>query len=156
MIKVNDRLFVGSESDCRNGNDEWAVVHACKHPCHQGAVGYRGSLESTHPNYLVLENADDLFLNMVDPPAPLFKADSFSSFLEFAGSQWDKGKKILVHCNQGESRAPSLAMMLLAKHVRQISKESYADARNDFLKLYPWYRPGKGIQTFLSQNWQMF
>lgn len=36
MIEVHDRLFVGSEADCRPGNDESVVIHARKSPCHQG------------------------------------------------------------------------------------------------------------------------
>jgi hypothetical protein len=52
MIEVYDRLFVGTERDCFHKRDGWAVVHACKHPCHVNAVGYSGSLSNTHTNYL--------------------------------------------------------------------------------------------------------
>ena len=90
---------------CRSGDNEWAIVHACKSPCHQNAVGYSGSLKNTHPNYLVLEKETDLFLNMIDPPIPLFMLPLFTSFLRFADNNWRAGKKLLIHCNQGESRA---------------------------------------------------
>ncbi len=58
----------GRERLAEYGTD-WAIIHACKSPCHQGAVGYIGNLDRTHPNYLVLESGSDLFLNMIDPPA---------------------------------------------------------------------------------------
>lgn len=44
-------------------------------------VGYRGSLAASHPNYLVLQREHDLYLNIIDPPVPLFKAETFERFL---------------------------------------------------------------------------
>jgi hypothetical protein len=154
MIRVQDDLFVGTEADCRRGDASWAVVHACKHPCHVTAVGYSGNLSPRHPNYLVFESGDDLFLNMIDPPNPLFKPELFSSFLSFARRKTEEGKALLIHCNQGESRAPSLALLFLAKLAGKVSDDSYASARADFESLFQGYRPGRGIQTYLTNNWQ--
>jgi predicted protein tyrosine phosphatase len=156
MIEVYDRLFVGGETDCRPGNEELVVVHACKSPCHQRAVGYHGSLPSSHPNYLVLEHSHDLYLNIIDPDQPLFMPPLFTSFLKFAGRHWDDGKKVLIHCNQGESRSPTLAMMLMAKHIGAITDASYDEARAEFERLYAGYRPGLGIQTYLRRHWTQF
>lgn len=154
MISVQDGLFVGNERDCRRGGSDWAVIHACKHPCHVAAVGYSGSLASGHPNYLVFADRDDLFLNMIDPSAPLFKLELFSACLSFASRKTEEGKSLLIHCNQGESRAPSLALLFLAKVKLAISNDSYASARTDFELLFRNYRPGRGIQTYLATNWQ--
>jgi hypothetical protein len=156
LKQISERIFIGSELDHRNGDDEWAIVHACKSPCHQLAVGYRGSLPTSHPNYLVLEEAGDLYLNMIDPPGPLFMPPLFTSFLEFAARQWEQGKKILIHCNQGESRAPSLGLLLLAKYKGEISDESYEKARGEFQMLYPFYQPGNGLQIYLTSHWHEF
>ncbi len=156
MIEVADRIFVGAEIDCRTGDEEWAIIHACKSPCHQREVGYRRSLPSSHPNYLVLERDHNLYLNLIDPPKPLFMSPSFTAFLDFTGRKWDEGKKILIHCNQGESRAPSLAMMFLAKHTGQISNDSFERATEEFQPLYPNYQPGLGIQIYLGENWHNF
>ncbi len=156
MIEVQDGLYVGNGADCRVGDVEWAVVHACKSPCHQRAVGYRGSLSRDHPHYLVLEQGTDLYLNLVDPRIPLFMAPSFISFLAFARVQLIEGRKILIHCNQGESRAPSLALLLLAKLVGSISNESYGAARTEFEALFNSYNPGMGIQKYLADHWSEF
>jgi len=156
MIKVQDGLWVGGGVDCRVGDEEWAVVHACKSPCHQRAVGYSGSLSPDHPHYLVLEQATDLYLNLIDPPIPLFMAPSFISFLAFARKQLENGRKILIHCNQGESRAPSLALLLQAKLIGSISNESYAAARAQFEAESARYNPGMGIQTYLAEHWSDF
>lgn len=153
MQEIYERVIVTNDLSCTRGNDEVAVIHACKSPCHQGAVGYRGKLPSTHPNYLVLEQEYNLFLNIIDPPVPLFMPPLFTEFLAFANKHWSQGRKLLIHCNQGESRAPSLAMLFLAKGVFAIPDTSYEVARSEFEKLYPRYNPGKGIETYFSKNW---
>ena len=153
MQEVYERVIVTNGLSCIHGNSELAVVHACKIPCHQNAVGYRGSLSSQHPNYLVLEQEHDLFLNMIDPPAPLFMPPLFSRFMEFSNKHWSQGEKLLIHCNQGESRAPSLALLFLAKAILAIPNDSHEIAREEFEKLYPRYNPGKGIQKYFSKNW---
>ncbi len=153
MQQVFERIWVGSERDCRPGDCEWAVVHACKSPCHQQAVGYRGNLPSSHPHYLSLTRGHDLFLNLIDPPIPLFKLDSFVAFLDFADTHWLAGRTLLIHCNQGESRAPSLVLLFLAKRRAVLDAGSYQGARKEFEALCPDYRPGAGIVAYLSENW---
>ncbi|WCN14930.1 hypothetical protein GV054_18905 [Marinomonas mediterranea] len=153
MQEIHERVIVTNDLSCTRGNSEVAVVHACKSPCHQGAVGYRGKLPSTHPNYLVLEQEYDLFLNIIDPPIPLFMPPLFTEFLAFANKHWSQDRKLLIHCNQAESRAPSLAMLFLAKGVFAIPDTSYEVARLEFEKLYSRYNPGKGIETYFSKNW---
>ncbi len=153
MQEVYERVWVAGAGACRSGSGEWAVVHACKSPCHQQAVGYQRSLPQSHPNYLALARGQDLFLNLIDPPGPLFMRASFITFLEFAEAQWEAGRRLLIHCNQGESRAPSLALLFLAKNRAALDNSSYLAARTQFEHLYPNYRPGSGIQVFLTTNW---
>lgn len=153
MQEIHERLFVGSEGDCFRSRSGWAVVHACKSPCHQQAVGYRGSLPSDHPNYLVLEDQQNLFLNIIDPPIPLFKHETFASFLTFSEEHWNKGENLLIHCNLGESRAPTLALLFMAKRLNALPASSYPEAKQQFAVIFPSYSPGQGIQTFLIQHW---
>lgn len=89
MNKVYKGLYVGSDQDCfTDERAEWAVVHACKHPCHQRAVGYKGSLPKDHPNYLKYEDGSHLYLNLIDPDVlPLFYPSLYDTALEFI---WDK------------------------------------------------------------------
>lgn len=151
--EVLPNLCFGDESACRlDTSGAIAVVHACKDPCHRSAVGYSGrSLPSTHPHYLVLEREYHLFLNLIDPPAPLFMMPSFESFLGFVDKHIGP-RQVVIHCNLGESRAPSLALLYLAKRTDKLPSESYEAAAEAFSERYP-YSPGRGIQTWLSQNW---
>lgn len=153
MIPIYERIKIGTEESCCPGSPRLAVVHACKSPCHQRAVGYGGNLPSTHPNYLALELAHDLYLNIIDPTIPLFKLETFTRFLRFATLQYESGAELLIHCNQGESRAPSLALLFLAKRLNAIPNRSFSDAKPAFSALYPNFRPGLGIERFLSEQW---
>ena len=115
MVEIWAGLWVGSGSDCVLSDYRRWVVHACKSPCHQRILGYEGKLDSRHPHYLAYRRGDALYLNMIDPDKPLFMAPMFWSFLKFAAACWSEEKELLIHCNQGLSRAPSLALIFMAK-----------------------------------------
>lgn len=148
--QVADNLWFGNQADCAAA-DMATMVHACKHPCHKHAVGYDKNCPSDHAHYLALERGNHLYLNLVDPPVPLFKRDSFRIFADFVDRHIGAGP-VLIHCNQGESRAPSLALVYLAKRLKVLPNENYAAARAAFEAQWP-YKPGQGIATFLTENW---
>lgn len=153
MREIHERVFVTNEKSCMSGSENSAMIHACKSPCHQNAVGYKGNLPDSHPNYLVLEHEYDLYLNIIDPPVPLFKPVLFSSFLIFANKHWNEQREIVIHCNKGESRAPSLGLLFLAKGLCVIKNDTFLIARLEFEKIFPEYKPGKGIETYFEKNW---
>lgn len=148
ITQVSDRIYIADLEGC--GHDETkAYVHACKSPCHQHAVNYSGSLPSDHPHYLFKRVENHLYLNMIDPPKPLFKMEIFSVALPFIAAH-AKERDVIIHCNQGLSRSPSLAMLhLFAMH-------DYETALRLFSNLFPAYQPGLGIETFLRDNWGSF
>ncbi len=153
MIQIYKNLYVGEDFECFDDKEKWVTVHACKSPCHQRIIGYRGSLPSNHPHYLVYENDRNLYLNIIDPPIPLFKLELFTTFLKFGAKHYKEEKLIFIHCNRGESRAPSLALLFLAKHLKAIDNNSYQTAMSEFAAIYPQYNPGNGIRKFLTENW---
>jgi len=64
-----------------------------------------------------------------------------------------EGQKILIHCNRGGSRAPSLAILFLAKRRKKIPDDSFNAAKQSFKKIYPLYNPGRGFNRYLQQYW---
>jgi hypothetical protein len=152
-ILINERLSFGNERACTHITDGTiAVVHACKEPCHRGAVGYSTrTIPSNHPNYLVLERGHHLYLNLIDPPQPLFMMPSFEAFLKFVDREISE-RPVLIHCNQGESRAPSLTLLYMAKRLATLPNDSYAVAATAFRQKYT-YNPGRGIEIWLTTNW---
>ncbi len=144
-----DNLFI---ADLESGHPEGtgaAIVHACKTPCHQNALRYEGSLPSTDPNYLFFEGDLDLFLNIIDPKEPLFKIEVFDKALEFIDKHI-KNREVIIHCNQGLSRAPALAMLFLFRD------KSFDEAMNSMRDMFPQFAPNTGIQTFLREHWDHF
>ncbi len=155
MLEVMEGLASGDESICTHDTSGIvAVVHACKEPCHRNAVGYTGrSLPSSHPNYLIKESDYHLYLNLIDPPQPLFMLPSFVAFMAFMDKHFG-AHRVIIHCNQGESRAPTLALLYLAKRTEVIPRNSYPSAAKAFREiLFPAYQPGLGIQAWLTQHW---
>lgn len=155
MTQMGDyRLFVADESACRSFGD--ATIHACKDKCHRQAVGYgtKEKLPPTHPEYLVARRDLDLYLNIVDAPVPIFRREIFTAALDFIDEVMVGETTLVVHCNGGLSRAPSIALLWLAKRAKTLVPFSFADARHDFVtQFFPDYAPGRGIETFLSEHW---
>ena len=156
MIEIFNNLYVGNETDCSfNTGDKLAIIHACKYPCHAKAVGYKGSLSPAHPHYLIMEKRQHLFLNMVDMEkelSPIYTNPIMKSAMAFI-EKHIADQEILIHCNQGLSRSPSIALLYLARK-GHISNDSYSNAVIDFLKLYPVFNPGLGIALYLKNQWR--
>lgn len=149
---VTDRLCFDDLSGCRHDDGGLSFVHACKEPCHRHAAGYQQrSLESQHQHYLSVEKPHHLYLNLIDPPVPLFKLQSFALFFDFVDREIAI-RPVLIHCNKGESRAPSLALLYMAKRLRLLPDDSYQTAADAFSACFP-YKPGKGIAAYLQEKW---
>jgi protein-tyrosine phosphatase len=90
---------------------------------------------------------------MIDPPTPLFQVALFITALNFIAQHHAQQRQVLIHCNQGRSRAPTLGLLYLAQ-TNLLPQDSYAVAAAAFRLTYMRdYQPGQGIQTFLTQNW---
>lgn len=135
-----------------------AKIHAAKQPCHAAVVGYttKEKIAPTHPEYLSAvrgSHGNELVLNIIDPELPLFRIEVFQQAVEFIDS-WISRGPVLVHCNQGLSRAPSIVLLWLAKRAEAINGWGFSDAREAFTKEFmPSYAPRKGITTFLTEKW---
>jgi predicted protein tyrosine phosphatase len=161
MIEVYSGLFVGSELDYEgtvSHQDGWAVVQACKEPYHRQALGYvERAAPKMHPEYLVAHRGMRLILNMVDVNNPaFFDKGMITQALDFIDQQHSDKLNVLVHCNQGESRGPSIALVYMATRLRVLPSESLEAAEEAFRKLYPPYNPKMGIRGHLRQYWQQY
>ncbi len=136
---------------------KWSVVHACKDPMHRNVVGYTGrGCPKDNPEYLWAERGNRLALNIVDAPSSLFFDKSMiDKALEFIEQKLSEGLKVLVHCNQGESRSASICLLYLIKH-GIIKGETFEDCEAEFMKLYPEYNPGAGMRGFVKEHWKEY
>ena len=158
MIEIDKNIFVGNLIDFKSNqyDTDFYFVQACKEPCHRRALGYTGRApDQSHPEYLIAYRDRKIILNMIDPPTgKYFDNIQFEKSLEFIEVHSNKGKKILIHCNQGISRSPSIGLLYLATQGK-ISNGSFDLAKEDFQKIYAPYKPS-GIKEFLTLNWNNY
>ena len=64
--------------------------------------------------------------------------------------------KVLVHCNQGLSRSPSIALLYLLKHTDALGSQDPAAALLAFRRLYPPYAPAQGMADYVRLNWAKY
>lgn len=176
MKEVVKNLWVGDENDfyesllctfepvksemeiLMNMPEGWAVVHACKEPFHRMALKYTGrGAPKEHPEYLWSERLGNrLAMNIVDANSSLFFDKSMiDKALDFIEQKLSEDKKVLVHCNEGFSRSPSIALLYLIKQ-GIIQGETLSDCEVEFLRLYPEYNPGKGMREFVKENFELY
>ncbi|MBF0472584.1 MAG: dual specificity protein phosphatase family protein [Nitrospirae bacterium] len=144
---------MGDNSDCQNTKSNYAVIHACK-TCHQKTLGYQSRLHQTDPNYLIYEIEDNLYLNIVDMPTEqkaIYIHPIMKKSIKFINKHIDT-KNILIHCNHGKSRSPSIALVYLA-HKNIIFNNAFDEAKNNFIDIFPNYLPNTGIELYLQKNW---
>lgn len=158
MIEILPRLFVGTEGDYAarvQHETGWWVVHACKEPYHRQLLGYTGQgAPKTHPEYLHARRDKRLFLNLVDVPDPNYVAkEIIDTALAFIGQGLKSGERVLVHCNQGESRSPSIGLLYLAARAGALPVTSLIEAEAQYRTIYPPYNPKAGIRGFLLKHW---
>lgn len=160
MLEVYPHLWVGDQQDYESwvkGQKDWYTIHACKEPYHRQALGYttRGAPKN-HPDYLYCYKYNELILNMVDGSDPaFFSRELIDEAMDVLDRFYPLRKNMLIHCNRGESRAPSLALLWLAQR-RYISHDTLQAAERDFALLYPPYDPSPGINLHLFQNWSYY
>ena len=170
MKEVIKGLYVGNEMDYGNLEKEhipgreidqptngFAVVHACKEPHHRNLLGYttRGCPKD-NPEYLWAERENRLYMNIVDAPKSFFfDKGMIDKALDFIDEKLNQGLKVLIHCNKGESRSASIALIYLIKH-GLIEGDTLEDVEAEFLKLYPEYNPGEGMRGFVKENFEEY
>ena len=153
MREIRDHLYIGSNRACHEGTPQRAVVHACKRPCFQGAIGREGTLPHDHPDHHAIAESYDLYLNLRDRMQPRFSMEVFGAFFQFTAKQWAAERALLLHCNAGRSRSPSLGLLFLAGITKDIPSGTFVQAANAYAALDPEARPGPGLRRYLRDQW---
>src|ERR1700733_7603040 len=159
MIEVHKNLFVGAETDEQGirGQSARFVVHACKEPYHRQALGYSGrAAPKDHPEYLMAHRDGRLILNLVDVDNVSFVSPVIIDVALEAIAANIASKKVLVHCNQGQSRSPSIALLYLIRHTPRFEGLTQGDALSAFGAIYPSFMPARGMADFVRLHWQRY
>ncbi len=161
MIEIFPNLFIGTEADYElsvRSVPGWCVVHACKDPYHRQALGYtsRGAPQS-HPEYLLARRDNRLILNLVDVADPSYiRREIIDAALSFIYEGLQEQEKVLVHCNKGESRGPSIGLLYLLSRTDKLVVADFFAAEDAFRKLYPLYNPAGGIRGFMQTHFATY
>lgn len=137
-----------------NGYDAWkylenfSFVNCAKSPYHKQALGYKtNGCPKDHPEYLYAVRGNRFIMNWVDGDDPKYISDKMIDVaLTFMESAIELGNQVLVNCNQGLSRSPSLVLLYLVKH-RKLNG-TYESIIRDFNQLYDKYRPARGVDEY--------
>jgi len=152
---VGTGIWVGDISAGRNcvRDDRWAVVNTSKH-FHAELVGVPAIRLKSSPHYLKLQRDGLLSFNMVDAEARYYNMLGPQAFVDALDcvDTWRGVRSILINCDRGTSRSPTVALLYASKRLGIIPDASFAEARSAFRELYPAYQPA-GIGNFVAMHW---
>jgi|GEM_PF-1402173 len=147
MKEVRNNLYIAKREDLTKTNeDDYAFIHATK-------TMFKGN-----KNEVLIEEDNHLYLNWVDSPDMKYfdfnnkGTDVFISILDFI-DKWINCRKVIINCDEGISRSPTIAMVYMAKRTKEISNKDHVFAERDFSNIYESYWAGKGISDFVFKNW---
>lgn len=166
MIEVYPRLWVGDANDAdkvlpRTRNPVpahvyvvggvWAMVSAAKEPYHRAMVGYTGRGAPEGPERFMARRGRHLTLNWVDvDDQTWFRATELNEAVNHINAAQRMEIDCLVHCNQGVSRSPMIALGWL--HLwGPYSDLTFDQAEEKFKAVYPPYDPTEGVRTFIRE-----
>ncbi len=152
MIEVAPNLHVSNQESCFYEEREgWAVIHACVSPCYEQAVNDPDHDPPEAEELIALERGNHLYLNMVDGERPRVPPFLYAASKAFLAKHLQNGK-VVIHCNDGDSRAPAVALIYLAWS-GGLPSDNYDSAYNAFRLVYPDFSPGAGIFANMNMRW---
>ncbi len=148
MIEVYKNLWVGSHADwdfINLSGESFSIIHAAKEPYHRELLGYTTQgAPKEHPYYLFARFDKVLYLNLVDADdARYIPEEIINEAISFIDNHLLLGNRVLIHCNEGKSRAPGIALLWMYKNSHL--PQSFREAGPAFKKIYPDFYPKNGI-----------
>lgn len=150
MEQVASDLFIGDLGDHElvRGKGDWAIIHAEK-DMHRR---YVNTNNLAFHDIILTPDGNELYLAFEDA----MKMDQVNTrcigpALEFIHRHISRGRKVLIHCIAGVSRAPTIAMLYFLKYTDILPRTNIFDAIFSFSELYPLYNPNDGLFAYAAQ-----
>lgn len=145
----------------------YSVLGCAKEPLHRRFAKLDGasedgyttrSMDKSETEYLYAERSHALYLNMVDAREPrFFSKELFDKALDFIDKEIKDGRDVLIVCNKGESRSPTIAMLYLVKNGELKDIEFFDELTMKFaVRYYSEYKPGLGIYLAAQNYWKEY
>jgi hypothetical protein len=161
-IMVHDGIFVGPETDVYkfagsilHCNRDWFDKAAANIQLLENLGDPRP--ETAYPRLVngnvALIDYNEMALNMVDADRIKYFGDEMANAgLDFITERLAEGDPILVHCQMGISRSPSMAFLWMFEH--GFLDDEYRYAKEQFREIYRDWMPGNGIRAYLDKRCQ--
>lgn len=175
MVEVYPGLFVGNQEDyeamtsfphCKEFEKEFSFIGAAKYPWHKehakmdgsDCEGYEGkSMPKDQKEYLYAEREHALYCNLIDAKDPAYVPDEIIlKCLDFIQKEMQNDRKVLICCNQGESRSPSIALMYMIEDGFFDDCNGIYNVIKRFDSLYPVYKPANGMEQKVIEFWRKY
>jgi hypothetical protein len=155
MKQISPSVYVGSDEDYEKVKDdkEWATLRCCKFGPggHKEMLGYDTQAAPEGPNKYWTKRGRKMALNLLDLDDPNFvPEEAIQQGLDFIRDHVDS-QKVLIACNAGVSRGPTMGLMWL----RTIGRMPYGfmQSERQYRNLYRDYDPSLGIEQFARSHW---
>lgn len=146
-VKVHDAIFVGNGSDVYKFAG--SILHCARDPWFSEATKHKPLLMISRNVFSIYYN--EMALNMVDAQHPKYFSDEMiNAGLDFITERLAEGDAVLVHCQEGISRSPSLTMLWLFEH--GFLNDDFKNACVEFKELYPPWKPNHGIFEYVRRR----
>lgn len=163
-IILTDWLYTGTVDDVADAKERgYSILGACKDPLHRQHAKAPGSntegytvraLPKDAPEYFYAERNHALYCNLIDAPDIKYIPDIvIKKALKFIDLEIADHRPVLIACNKGISRSPSIAFMWLLKEhmfdLRDFEEDKYLFQT----EACPEYDPGLGMEQYVKKFW---
>lgn len=147
MVELYQNLYVGSSEDYERiaHKKGWAFLHVAKYPYFEDLVKKKGVSYVWEGNRMALDLIDKP--TFVEDKYLAYKQEAIMAGQRFVNIHLIEGNKVLIHCNKGLSRSPSVARLYLHNlHLAEITEEMMEI-------LVPNYAPKADIAGVVKTLW---
>ncbi len=162
MQEIYANIYIGSVEEAEKlfKKKDWSFLLCCKDPKEKDVDQEHHELSEEHNSYSYITRGHRMAMNFIDLPifnkeSLIFTRDMFAKAFDFLDEERSKHRKVLIYCNNGESGAPSVGLLYIARQGK------YGDAAFDkafkiFKKEFPDYNPKENIYTNIKYHWDYF
>lgn len=149
-------LYVGDDTayERLKNKEGWSFIRCCKYGPggHQQTLGYHTLAAPEGREHFVVQRGHHMALNMLDLDDPNFvDPDMIQAGLGFITERLEAGDKVLVACNAGKSRGPTMGLMWLRRNGDM--PHAYLHSQRIYHTIYPLFKPSQGIEQFARAHW---
>lgn len=174
MKRIVEHLYIGTVADVLFAEqNNFSILGACKNPLHRQHARLQGASEEGYvckampkdePEYLFAERDHALYLNLIDARDVKYILDEvINKALDFIDKEIADGRDVIIACNKGESRSPSIALMWIIKKMwlienNRIDRNISGDYLISVFKtlFYREYNPSNGMKEYVKKFWKEY